>query len=354
MLDRFIEVETNNNENTVTNLLYGMMKNKYMRDAILRSLTVSAPIQLSANELDSIDYSMIKTQLSITDGGICDLSIESSSCFILIENKIRPLTPLQEYQTTTYPRMVANDKRKVRHLIFLLPDNYHINDEEISKRCEHNLGILPNGMLLFPKWSSVIQYLERQEITQDNTLANELISYIKSRLSLFSTNSFDRKDVITMMNPKLVHNAIEFYKKMKKFIEQADSRIREMDQRLLPCDWLTMDDDTGQLGKFFKTKNTSYAFWIGYDMRNTISNTNMFLEVSNSLIKKDTIIRDSNDDTAIWDDEDIGYRVNSDAEWVYFPINTTFLEEENWSANVQAFCDVVLENIKNHSLIDTM
>jgi hypothetical protein len=340
MLSTFIEVETNNNENTVTNLLYGMMKNKYMRDAILRALTES----------------MIRTQASIAGGGLSDLYIDSSSCFILIENKIRQQTPLQESQTTTYPIMVANSTKKVRLLIYLLPDGYHASDESIYEMCLESVGSLPEGMILFPKWSTFTKHLERQELDHDNVLVKEFLQYINNRLGLITDFSFDRKDIITMMNPRMIQNALEFYVKMVQFICDADIRLREMNKRLLPCDWTTLDaksKDTNQIGKYLNTNNKDYAFWIGYNMETTIHNCNMFLCIDSSYISKSIdIISANNASSTPNTSSSIGYRVDIDPEWVYYPIDSSFLNEENWSDNVQAFCDMVQDRIENCSLLN--
>jgi hypothetical protein len=356
MINVFIERVTENNENVVTEFLCSMMKHKYLRDAILRSLTSSLNDSVSPNDLDSILFENISTQSQVNGGGNADISIKSNTCFFLIENKINPGTPLQSYQTSTYPKMVYDSTRKTKCLIFILPSNYHIHDHVIWERCRNYCKQNDiKKIVLIKKWSDFINDMEILEVINDNPLVGEFIGYIKNRLNLNNKTSFSRKDILMMQSPQILQDATIFYSKFWSFVKDVDINLRNIDKRLLPCDWTDMNNqDTTQIGKYLKTQQKDYAFWFGYQFTVSYNGTNMFFCIASDYLKAlITTSDDSNNSYQLGNTEDVSFILKNDLEYVYFPISPLFLASENWNDNIAVFSEKIIHFINNYSKLGT-
>src|ERR1700690_953733 len=89
---------TQNNEDVASDLLCALMRDKFSRDVVLRSLGVSS------QQASKVAYSNIQTRRAIRETGVPDIVIEGKGYRIFLEVKIETGTPLQESQVTSYPR----------------------------------------------------------------------------------------------------------------------------------------------------------------------------------------------------------------------------------------------------------
>jgi hypothetical protein len=352
MNTQFISKVSNNDENVVTEYLYSMMQSKYVRDTILLSLTSSLVPKLNIAELNSIKYDGIRTQNKVEGGGNADLRIESSSCYFLVENKINSTTALQDYQTTTYPREVFNRKNNSKALIFLVPRNYHINQLDLTTRCNRSCNINnENSIALVKTWEDFIIDIENSDIADDNPIVAEFIDYLRTRLRISEVKYFTRKDFILMLNPQYLSDAISFYHKFRKFILKTDTAILKFNSSLKSCDLTGTEDDEKilNIGKYLKTNKENYAFWYGLNMQAYEGNC-LFVCLSHKLYCDKIAFIESTNKSYEKIAPDSSYFVPvDDPEWIYVPVSSFFLEVDNLDDNVDHFACEILHTIKKYT-----
>jgi hypothetical protein len=331
-IEKFIQHATRNDENTVTAFLFSLMDVAYMRTIILRALL---PDDIPYTIVEGIDFSHITTQKRIEEVGQPDIWVENDECFFIIEIKIANSTGFQSSQLTAYPEKVHEKAQKYKGLIYLLPDSY---------RYERQPGE-DESLTFVTRWSSLIRKIELSDIESDNPIVYQFLKYLRNRLSLTSTASFTRGDIITMFSPKKVREVLEFQEKWKSFIIDVDYYLAN-DQDLTEI-YVQSTWSDYKLGTYASNRKKADVFWFGYDYRISFEDTNTFCCVAKSLVDEKHQEKEPLGEQEVYVVVTIdslkmnGYLHPDDREWVYFPIDSAFLYSDKIDDNVGPFAGAV-------------
>ncbi len=325
-----------------------MMKSKYLREIILKSLTINIKSKLCIADLENISFEEIRTQGKVEDGGNADIRIESNSCFFLIENKINPATPLQPYQTTTYPKEVTNKKIKNKALIFIIPKTYHVEKNKILELCNNSTSACITSVIY---WDEFLNTLESYDVSNDNPNMASFIGYLRDRLNITNQAFFTRKDFLTMLNPSTLSDSLSFYYKFRRLLKKTEQIILNSKNNLFPGDFTgTEKDETiSNIGKYLRTNEEDFAFWFGYNMQSHFG-SNIFFCINYSLFQKANDLIESDDTSFIKVSKTGTYFIpTEDEENIYFPLDSNFLSEENIDINANLLAQAILNIIERHT-----
>ncbi|MFW5700417.1 MAG: hypothetical protein ACOCWM_01900, partial [Cyclobacteriaceae bacterium] len=216
--DSYLYKAVKGDEDSITELLVNLMKRKYLRFIILRSLEIAPKI------VEEISFSDIHTQTSENQVGRPDIVIENKNVKIYIEVKTRLQTVFQETQLSTYPDNLRFENKYTK-LIFLFPNEHKENDQinEIKKRYNKS-----EEMVAVVYWDSLLKELQEQEIANDNSIVNEIISFISARtLKRKIETVFSAMEVALMHNYKDLKVATQLMFKFRRYIQELAEEIDE-------------------------------------------------------------------------------------------------------------------------------
>lgn len=284
------------NEDTTTELLVNLMHVSYIRDLILHHLGISTPI----------NHNDISTQVSLNDVGRPDIVINNNDTLILIESKIRNDTDLQPTQTYSYVNKIFNSSHVVKHLIFLVPENYiHMQQLNETKSAYEFCSITT--------WESLLTFLYSKEIHLWNSVASQALEHISNVvLKKSPSNTLNREELVLMLSPKELNSANSLFIKLKEYVGNLSVQlITELGSDFNHSDWSWLDNDY-ELGKYIRYKNRKYIF-VGFNFSLTKDNP----ELSDFLFCVD-LYKDIVDLNKL---KKSPYEYHFDGDWYYFKLN---------------------------------
>lgn len=214
--NNYLHKAVKGDEDSITELLVNLMRRKYLRHLILKSLSIDAAI------IDKILYSDIKTQLSEKDVGRPDIVIENDFAKIFIEVKTRLNTDFQDSQLSTYPDYLVGTN-KYRKLIFLLPKNHKQSDDILNIVSKYNNK---NQLIEIVNWDSFLSDLKDFEIAEDNSLVKEIVSFISEKtLNRNFAYTFSSMEVAIMYNYKDLKYSAKLLFQFRDYIYSLANKI---------------------------------------------------------------------------------------------------------------------------------
>lgn len=245
-------------ENTTTGLLANLMRYKYLRDIIMDFLF--------GNDYEKTSSPNIFTQrkFKLDDGteAIPDITIETSNCLFLIENKVKNNCPLEESQKSGYQQVL--DKYGKGKCVFLLPDNYSyendINDHNTERK----------------KWSELLEILLKAQVKETSSVVTHAIDYFMSVIDVEQIKESNNK--ISLYEAAFQYHGLglekmfnELSNQKTKIIEWRDSIVGKLGKEF-PKHTIEGDGETAfnpyQFGAYIRVKKTSnkhfaHNIWIG-------------------------------------------------------------------------------------------
>lgn len=122
----------------------------------------------------------ITTQENYGANGRPDIIIENDDCKVFIENKILERTSLTDNQPKSYLDILNIPNKKIKKLIFLLPDNYK-HEDELDWRIQ---SCDKDKICTKKKWSDLINELEKLNNTILSDLLTDCITYLKNTVNI--------------------------------------------------------------------------------------------------------------------------------------------------------------------------
>ena len=250
---------TKEDENATTELLANLMQRKYIRDAVLRFLVSSE--ESSINEitqkvLDRIQSDAISTQISTREFGQPDLIVSSDEIYIVVENKIRDSTVLQQHEITDYVKLA--ERYKDNYLVFLIPQDYQFKSQIES--IEGGLSV----KIRIRTWEELISYLESLEI--ESPIFRESIEYFKAFFPEKKDLSLSSKEVVFMFKPEYYFSLLSFQEKLSqrfaKIKESVIAKLNEKDYGEFKALWKPMKNEGG-IGEWIHLENKNRSIFFG-------------------------------------------------------------------------------------------
>lgn len=214
------------NEDSMTELLCGLLSYKPIRDIVIKLFTFE---KLSAYD---VTYEDVDTQ-KIINGVRPDILIEiDNKICIVVENKIYPWTPLTKNQPKEYLSYILNGNFSHGYLVLLTPSCYY-NIKEIKNRIENFidknekchiteksetkfeiLNTKSNNKLIccFLTWEDIINKINLSELSKLN---NYIDDFLKLLCSYFAKIELTCSEVAKMYDK----NTAEGLPKILKLIE---------------------------------------------------------------------------------------------------------------------------------------
>ena len=241
----------------MSQLLCNLLKIKFFRDICLKYFEIDEDIYKNIQSDD------IFTQYNIEGVGIPDICIKNNKTLIIIENKIRNTTGLQETQKTTYVDYAKSNKGKY---ILLIPnDDYP--QEEIKKIQKENES---SGLIKIITWEDFLTHLSKLEIEKCSLIIKESLEYLRDLiLEIPEDLTLTNYEVAFMYNPKYIYDVLSLLEKHNKLIEKVSNAVlKELNDK--------KDEDKFSLGfthnkgmeyrgQNLKYKNRECIFW-GLDL----------------------------------------------------------------------------------------
>jgi hypothetical protein len=237
---------TNQNENTSTEILCNLFRNKYFRDICLSFFG------LPENAIKTIKSEHCSTQQKLLNIGIPDLIIQNNEVFYIIENKIKRDTPLQSSQTTSYVDVIKKDCHDEKGLIFLIPHDYeHVNEIVTAQKSCRFISI--------SYWEEFLKFL------YDSAVVKEALDFLCNLIIIepVETN-LTPYEVAMMYNPKDVVESISLIQKVYELIKKTEpiilSKLGKNFSEFHDCFKFNINADTGF---YFNYKKNEDAIFIG-------------------------------------------------------------------------------------------
>jgi len=248
---------TRENENSTTQLLYNILRAKYLRHIVLKYFGIAPE---AINEITQDD---IKPQQSEEDIGIPDIIIENYNSYYIIENKIRVDTRLRESQKSDYIEKIKEKNKKYNGYIFIIPKDYKKESiENIQKDKGYKVTII--------EWQDFINYLKEMEL--DSPIIKESIEYLSEViLGCPVNNTLTIEEINIFYNPQNIYYSLSILKKYHNLINNNEEIfIKSLGNDFSPSDWAYdfYDVDLYHLnlkGKFINYNKKQCIFY-GFDL----------------------------------------------------------------------------------------
>ena len=252
---------TKEDENTTTELLANLMQRKYVRDEVIRFLLSSGDSELqeilSKKELDRITGSCISTQVRTEKHGQPDLVISSDDLFLIIENKVRVDTQLQDHEIYDYPKYAKKHAAKKKcYLVYLVPNEYRFF-ETIQTKCSY-----PGVTVKTCIWDQLITHLESLEI--ESPLFCDSIAFLRKYFPQTKKSRFTAEEVFFMFKPDYYFAYLEFQIKFSERIKEiVNSVLKELNSRSIgKFSYSHSQNDEGGFGEYI-TYGKNGSIFIG-------------------------------------------------------------------------------------------
>lgn len=324
--DSILYRTTNENEDSITELLCNLMREKYVRDILLFNLQIPQEI------INNIKFDDISTQVNLRESGKPDICIQNKELLIYIENKIYKHTNLQDNQITSYLDKLNNSNKTHRQMIYLIPKEYkHLNSvEDVCKQ---------NDFCVIVYWDDFLNNISKYEIGESNLIFKECFRFFEDKLLSKSISiKFKPEEIIIMYNTKDFIATHNLFIKLKNVIINAEPIIiKELGNDFTSSDWSWGENENEQ-GKYLNYKNEQKIFY-GFNfniVREKPENRDYLLAVAITLdildINKIEKLKKEKDNI-IWDNE-----------WCYIKMDKYNLIEDN---NSEVFAKNLIEIIKS-------
>ena len=245
---------TNENENSTTELFCNILRNKYIRDIVLKYFDI--PLDM----LDEITQDNINTQNQNKESGIPDITIESDNCFYIIENKIELGTKLTEKQKSSYIKLINSKNKKYRGYIFLIPSDY--KDETSINNIKKQIKDDTNKIIV-KTWKEFLEYLNKMEVCNDSPILKESIDYLTHIvLEAPIDNTLSNEEINMFYNPKNIYLTLCLLNKYFEIIDQNESMfLKDLGKDFSAGNWEKNFENTKLKGKYLKYKNSPCIFY---------------------------------------------------------------------------------------------
>ena len=319
---------TAENEDSITELLANLMQNKTTRDVILSVLLPDAGKTI----LDSITNESIVTQKVMGSCGKPDLVINSAMACIVLENKIKTSTALQQHEIEDYIKLVDKSGKNYKRLVFLIPKGY-IFEPAISKLKNNNPEVVKTKY-----WQDFMIQIEDAELDLISPVFAEALKYTEMVVSGHRTqqiDSFSPLGVAMLYTPSDFFVAQEAFSLIYKKLFEADNMlIPRLNELGLGSFWHgDFFPDTVVYGKYVTIQNKSFLYYGFYKPKDQIDEKYTF-----SVAFKEDIelkLHYSIDKTGMYRDEE---------GWYYLPLDRRNLLLDSTAKLV----DEIVDSIKNH------
>lgn len=346
---------TSETENTVTDLFANLLKTKYIRNICLEFMlthdtNANKPSNIS-DLLDSIQSDGIQTQFSDTDNSSQpDIKIESDTCYLYLEDKIRngvadQITQrLDENNKSSYvTSLEEHGGNKSKILIYLIPSAYQHLKDFIAVQNEYKSK--KNIFIFICNWEDLLAHLYQQQIDKYSSVVSEALNFIKDTID--SSDQIDTKftpyEAAMIYSPRDMKEAISAMSKYWQLINKTEKKIiqkvNEQNKVILsPSDW---DPDLYNCIKYLQSNGksiidqgfnfnlTEYQFQNGKDPLKYVFSV---------AIDKSYII-----DTYIKKLSAVDYF--DDGQWIHFPLPKEALFSDNQEESyIKAVTDIIIND----------
>lgn len=335
------------NEDATSELLVNLMREKYLRDIVLRwflkNLCNSEKTENIQVILDKIHASDIKTQES-SEYGRPDIVIETSENYFIIENKIRTRTDLQNNQIENYKKLLQKKSRARNALFFLVPKGY-VHEQELK-----NLKESEPELVFVCYWNDLLEYLYEQEIAKTSPVVAESLEYLKNTIDTLNQDAFETilkpYEVAMLYSPKEIYSVFALSEKILKlsgnFVEGLKNKLTS---KVVPG---KPQENKVAIGRYFHVDNSSYFIGLNQFMANVSSSYEDFVFSICVFIEKDAFIKKA-DETMIkdgqyinlWTDKKDGtkYLIQNEGGgyYVYLPLDKKCLLDDDSSLQQEEF-----------------
>ena len=212
-------------------------------------------------KLKNIDfeYSHIKTQNSLGDYGIPDVSIENDGFSLFIECKINERTALTNNQPVSYLKnLEIENSSKEKALVFILPDDYVCEKELLSRQnkfFDHNKSSEIRFAILY--WHQILEYIQRAGIAELNPLFQHFSNLLRDWFSTRDIN-FNEEEVIMLYSkeiPKTYLELTDLVEEVKNKLSKSYKLNREINEN---GNGFYIKDGKGKLILYF---GVWYQYW---------------------------------------------------------------------------------------------
>ena len=356
---------TSETENTVTDLFANLLRTKYIRDICLEfMLTQDTNAKKPSNIselLDSIKSDDIQTQFSDTDNSSQpDIKIESNTCYLYLEDKIRNgvtdqvTQKLDENRKSAYVTSLEEHGGNItiaKILIYLIPSAYQHKEDFIAVQNEYKPK--DNIFIFICSWENLLEHLYQQQIDKYSSVVSEALNFIKDTID--SSDPIDTKftpyEAAMIYSPRDMKEALCAIEKYYYLINATESKIIEKVKELnninlSPCDYDTINHKTNSpyiIGKYLKW-NGKGVIYQGFNFNLT---ENQCIKDKNPLnyVFSVAILRSILIDNFTSKLDDIDYF--DDGQWIYFSLPKEALFSDNQE---ESYTRAVTDIIINHFL----
>ena len=331
--DSILYRATKQDENSVTELLCNIMRDKYVRDILLFELGIPREV------ISEIRFDDISTQISLEERGKPDICIENKHALIYIENKIYCHTNIQDNQIDSYPNELNKSKKHHRQMIYLVPKEYK-HFHLLANVCKQNT------LCTVTHWENYLSNISKYEISASNPVFRECFSYFEDKLLQKSTSiKFKPEEIVIMYNPKDLMIANNYFNKLRAVIENAEPIIiKQLGNDFTPGEWFGFDrnrESESEKGKYLNYKNRDSIYYgLNFNIiREMTEYSDFFLAVD---ILNETL-KEKNDYITRLEKLKTRKNIFSDNEWTYIKMDKYDLTEDDPD---KAFANDAVEIIK--------
>ncbi len=326
--DSILYRATKENEDSISELLCNLMREKYVRDIFLIHLGIPQEI------VKDIKFDDISSQVDLKENGKPDICLENKDALIYIENKIGRDTQLQANQIYSYPNTLKSSNKKHYQMIYLIPKGYkHL--AEIDTVCKGN------GFCKKIFWDDFLINVSKHEIAESNLVFRDCFRFLENKLLSKSISiKFKPEEIVIMYNAKDLKTANNFFIKLKQVIDKADKIIVEElnkeSKDFSHGNWCFDEGNENEKGKCLNYKGKQEIFY-GLNL-NLVPKHQEFL-LSVAIISKNIDCKRMEDlqkEKEIFQD--------NECEWTYIKMDKYNLTDDE---SGEAFAKNVVEIIKS-------
>jgi len=347
---------TSETENTVTDLFANLLKTKYIRNICLEFMLTH---DTNANKpddipklLDSIQSDGIQTQFSDTDNSSQpDIKIESDTCYLYLEDKIRngvadQITQrLDENNKSSYvTSLEEHGGNKSKILIYLIPSAYQHLKDFIAVQNEYKSK--KNIFIFICNWKDLLAHLYQQQIDKYSSVVSEALNFIKDTID--SSDQIDTKftpyEAAMIYSPRDMKEAISAMSKYCQLINKTEGKIiqkvNEQSKGILSSsDWCPPDYS---YGKFLNFEGKSLIIYQGFNFNLT---ENQFQNGKDPLKYVFSVAIDKSYIINTYAEKLSNVDYFDDGQWIYFPLPKEALFSDNQEESyTKAVTDIIIND----------
>ncbi|HPD81137.1 MAG TPA: PD-(D/E)XK nuclease family protein [Spirochaetales bacterium] len=246
------------NENTITEVFVNLLRWKFVRDILLKSIGLGEYIDL-------IDYEDISTQVTIIQQKRVDIVIENNDLVIYIENKIHENTQLQESQSTIYYESLSRKYQKTKIMLYLIPEEYIHVDKLMDKNNNQNI------ITIKTYWHNAFYHILKTEVQEANIILKESIDFMLKSLSLLTTKkAFTKQEAFIMFDKSTIKTVYDLLKKIERYSGVIIEKIYNKYKTKFNLEKYSSIFNESKYGHCVIAKDGSWPIFFGYffDIKN--------------------------------------------------------------------------------------